>query len=47
MVGGTRLHIHHGRKVFLTGVLRLLGWLLLFAGLATLVLTLILAAFGS
>ena len=33
MAGGTQLHRVHGRQVFVSGVLKLAGWLLLLAGL--------------
>jgi hypothetical protein len=47
MAAGSEHHTLHGRKVFVSGALRLLGWLLLLAGLITLALFLSLKLFGT
>ena len=41
MAGGTQLHREHGRKVFVSGALKLLGWILLFCGLVLLIYSLV------
>ena len=47
LAGGTQLHSTHGRKVFVSGALRTLGWLLLLAGMVGLALVVTLSIFGS
>ena len=47
MAAGTRHHTLHGRKVFIAGGFRFLGWVLLLAGIAILTLVLTLSIFGS
>jgi hypothetical protein len=47
MAAGTEHHTQHGRKVFVSGALRLIGWLLLLGGLITLALVLTLRFFGT
>jgi hypothetical protein len=47
MAAGTRHHTLHGRKVFIAGGFRLLGWVLLLAGLVVLALYLSFSLFGS
>ena len=46
MAAGTRHHTLHGRKVFIAGGFRFLGWVLLLAGLVVLALYLTLTLFG-
>jgi len=43
---GTLFHRRHGRKVILSGLLRLLGWALLLAALVALVVAITLQALG-
>jgi len=47
LAAGTRHHTLHGRKVFIAGGFRFLGWVLLLAGIAILTLVLTLSIFGS
>lgn len=47
LAAGTRHHTLHGRKVFIAGGFRFLGWVLLLAGLVLLALVLTLSIFGS
>ncbi|MBG0770125.1 MAG: hypothetical protein H0S82_00370 [Anaerolineaceae bacterium] len=47
MAAGTRHHTLHGRMVFIAGGFRLLGWILLLAGLVILTLYLSLTLFGT
>lgn len=47
LAAGTRHHTLHGRKVFIAGGFRLVGWLLLLAGLVLIALTLTLHIFGT
>jgi len=37
MAGGTQLHRAHGRRVVISGLMRILAWVLLLAGLVLLV----------
>lgn len=41
LAGGTQLHQAHGRKVFISGILKLFGWCLLFCGLVFLIYSLV------
>lgn len=41
LAGGTQLHQAHGRKVFVSGLLKLAGWGLLFSGVVLLIYSLV------
>jgi hypothetical protein len=47
MAAGTRHHHQHGQQVFAARFLRFVGWLLLLAGLVTLVLVLTMRLAGA
>lgn len=41
LAGGTQLHRAHGRKIFISGLIKLAGWGLLFSGLVLLIYSLV------